>query len=241
MRSNMMDDEYENVLITPDASPLTSPKNRFTKKQTIGGRYHDRSKEFGKQGTSMRNLAAKKKGDDGSPFEEVVMEDMTEEQYRAIASRFSDIEPVRISTLTERIKVDQHPLAGSPTIKASILQWVSTFKYLPFFPPTMSDLVTSGALYMIMEEIEPDFFPELSVDTLPKGEEMKQLSHTRLRKVYRKMLDGMETWFHQNGDKDTVKKTFKRELIDLQRLYEYQDLNEILIIIEFVMVIVVRG
>ena len=52
----------------------------------------------------------------------------------------------------------------------------------------------------------------------------------------------MELWFAQNEDKEEqVKKIFKKELVDLNRLIEYQDINEVLILTEFMMVIVVKG
>ena len=52
----------------------------------------------------------------------------------------------------------------------------------------------------------------------------------------------MELWFSHNQEKDDhMKKVFKKDLINLGRLIEYQDINEVLIVLEFVMVIVVRG
>ena len=86
-------------------------------------------------------------------------------------ARLSKMDMVRMSTLSERIRVDQHPLAQSSTIRASVIDWVATFKKLPQFPATVSELVTSGTFYMIMEEIEPDYFNELSYDVLPKNNE----------------------------------------------------------------------
>ena len=100
-----------------------------------------------------------------------------------------------MSTLSERIHVDQHPLASSPTIRASIIDWISTFKNLPQFPATISEFVSSGTLYMIMEEIEPDYFQELQYSILPKNEGCGTISDNKLKKIYSHMVSQMELWF----------------------------------------------
>lgn len=74
----------------------------------------------------------------------------------------------RYSTLTERLQVNAHPYAQHPTIKNSIIDWVQTFKTLPDKPETVTDFINSGALYFIMEEIEPEYFPELPYTIINK-------------------------------------------------------------------------
>ena len=97
---------------------------------------------------------------------------------------------------------------------------------------------------MIMEEIEPRYFEELPYNVLPKNNDdiLNQLTHNELKKIYHHMFLQMELWFSHNQEKDDhMKKVFKKDLINLGRLIEYQDINEVLIVLEFVMVIVVRG
>ena len=62
--------------------------------------------------------------------------------------------------LSEKIAVNHHPLANSETMKNSLIDWVATFKTLPKFPATIAEFVTSGTLYMIMEEIDPNTFKQ---------------------------------------------------------------------------------
>ena len=94
---------------------------------------------------------------------------------------------------------------------------------------------------MIMEEIEPDYFKELSFNILPKNESKSVLNDFDLKKIYRHMVLQMELWFLQNdGDKE-VKNSFRKDMVDLKKLVEVQDINELLIILEFVMIIVAKG
>ena len=72
------------------------------------------------------------------------------------------------SVLSERVRANQHPFANSATIKNSLIDWITTFKKLPRFPATTTEFVTSGALYFIMEEIEPDYFTEFDYSVLNK-------------------------------------------------------------------------
>lgn len=76
---------------------------------------------------------------------------------------------MRQSTLSELITINhQHPLADSPTIKNSMIDWVSSFKNLPRYPATVSEFITSGTLYFIMEEIDAELFKEFPYKTLNK-------------------------------------------------------------------------
>ena len=63
--------------------------------------------------------------------------------------------------MSEHIQVNAHPFADSPTIKNSLIDWISTFKSLPRYPANVSEFITSGSLYYIMEEIDAEYFPEL--------------------------------------------------------------------------------
>ena len=94
---------------------------------------------------------------------------------------------------------------------------------------------------MIMEEIEPEYFNELKYEVLPKSEGTHVLPDLRLKKIYGHLVCQMELWFQQNTDEEIVKKNFRRDLVDLTRMIEYQDINELLILREFIMVIVVKG
>ena len=67
-------------------------------------------------------------------------------------------QPFRTSTLSEQLRINQHPHADSQTVKNSIIDWVATFKNLPRYPGNIRDFISSGSLYFIMEEIDPQYF-----------------------------------------------------------------------------------
>ena len=47
------------------------------------------------------------------------------------------------------------------------------------------------------------------------------LTHREQRRIYKHMVVQMERWFQDNQEHDnSVRKVFKQELIDLNRLYE---------------------
>lgn len=60
--------------------------------------------------------------------------------------------------------------------------------------------MTSGALYFIMEEIEPEYFSEFPYKILNKQEAKSQQDPDTLRQVYKHMLQQMELWFEAHGD-----------------------------------------
>ena len=64
----------------------------------------------------------------------------------------------RNSLLSEKVAFNHHPLATRESMRHSLIDWVATFQTLPKFPSNISEFVTSGTLYMIMEEIEPTYF-----------------------------------------------------------------------------------
>ena len=56
------------------------------------------------------------------------------------------------------------------------------------------------------------------------------------------MLNQMQVWFQDKADE--MKETniqFQANTINLQRLYSEQDMNEVLVLAEYIMVIVVQG
>ena len=85
--------------------------------------------------------------------------------------------------------MNHHPLANNETIKNSIIDWVTTFKTLPKFPVNLSEFVTSGTLYMILEEIEPTYFEQFPYTDLPKNEAKSVLEEQKLKKIYKHMLN----------------------------------------------------
>lgn len=215
-----MDGDFDNVLLTPDDSPVNSPKGTLGEKES-GGRYVHMAQQYEAVHRSQKaNIT--EKGKEEMNFPPIVKIDLNEEDRMKMSQtmRLKKNQGVRASTLTERIHVDQHPLASSQTIKSSVIDWVATFQNLPKFPATISEFITSGTLYMIMEEIEPEYFKELSYSLLPKQEGRAVLSDFDLRKIYKHMMLQMELWFLQNGQ-DTVKKNFRKELVDVNRLIDY--------------------
>lgn len=90
--------------------------------------------------------------------------------------------------MSEKVISKQHPLANSTTIKNSLIDWITTFKNLPSIPATTSEFVTSGALYFIMEEIEPEYFTEFPYTILNKQEAKSVQDREILRQVYKHMV-----------------------------------------------------
>ena len=117
--------------------------------------------------------------------------------------------------------VNAHPFADSATIKHSIIDWVTTFKNLPRYPATITEFVTSGTLYFIMEEIEPEYFPELPYTTLNKKEAKMDQDPKVLKKVYKHMLQQMELWFNAHSEASNEMRPFKPDRIDLLKLVQH--------------------
>ena len=89
---------------------------------------------------------------------------------------------------------------------------------MPRYPATISDFVTSGALYFIMEEIDAEYFSELPYSTLNKKDAKQQQEPKVLKKVYKHMLQQMELWFNAHSDASNEMRPFKPERIDLVKL-----------------------
>lgn len=157
---------------------------------------------------------------------------------------------LRLSTLTENVTLNHHKMTESVTVKHSIIDWVSTFKNLPRYPATIEEFITSGALYIIMEEIDGSYFKAFPSTTLPKNPMKSRLESTQLKKIYKHMLLQIELWFSDGADSDSAAEDpsrrqnsgafFKPEQINLQRLIELQDVTELLCLLEFVLQIVVQ-
>ena len=117
-------------------------------------------------------------------------------------------------------RVNAHPMADSPTIKNSLIDWIATFKTLPRYPATVSELITSGTLYFIMEEIEPQYFEQLPYKILNKEEAKSRQEPKTLKKVYKHMLQQMELWFEANKEPDQLGREFRQDIIDMKKLIE---------------------
>lgn len=102
--------------------------------------------------------------------------------------------------LTEKVAINHHPLASSATMKNSLIDWVATFQTLPKFPANIPEFVTSGTLYMIMEEIEPTYFKQFPYSVLPKNEAKSVLEESALKKIYKHMVQKMQDWFQEKHD-----------------------------------------
>ena len=119
-------------------------------------------------------------------------------------------------------RINAHPMADSPTIKNSLIDWISTFKTLPRYPASISELITSGTLYFIMEEIDPEYFQQLPYKVLNKQEAKSRQENKTLKKVYKHMLDQMELWFeaHNESGNAAPNREFRPAIIDLKKLIE---------------------
>lgn len=136
--------------------------------------------------------------------------------------------------------MNTHPLAGSPTIKNSLIDWVTTFKNLPHNPGNTTEFITSGALYYIMEEIDPEYFEEWPYSVLNKQDLRAKQDPKVLRKVYKHMLEQMELWYEANSEAVRDMRPFRPDQIDLRKLVEQQDINQLLVVIEFILCIVLK-
>ena len=93
-----------------------------------------------------------------------------------------------------------------------------------------------------MEEIEPAYFKPFPYSVIPKNAPKEVLEKQVLKKIYKHMLNQMQVWFQDKADE--MKETniqFQANTINLQRLYSEQDMNEVLVLAEYIMVIVVQG
>ena len=124
-----------------------------------------------------------------------------EERKRAV-SRFSNLSE------QVQVRIQYHALADSPTIKNSLTDWIATFRNLPRYPANISEFITSGSLYFIMEEIEPEYFKEFPNKTINKQEARTQQDRKTLQKVYKHMLSQMELWFSANQESRLGQRTF---------------------------------
>jgi len=91
-----------------------------------------------------------------------------------------------------------------------------------------------------MEEIDEEFFKAFPFKTLNEQEARPRQDQKTLKKVYKHMLSQMELWFNHYSDSSTGMRLFKPEIIDLKKLIEFQDINELLVLIEFVLCIVLK-
>ena len=54
------------------------------------------------------------------------------------------------------------------------------------------------------------------------------------------MVSQMELWFNSNVEAASGMKQFKPEVIDLKKLIEHQDINEVLVLTEFILCIILK-
>ena len=54
------------------------------------------------------------------------------------------------------------------------------------------------------------------------------------------MLDQMEIWFQQHGDASNSMRAFKPSMIDVRKLIEQQDINQLLVLVEFILCILLK-
>lgn len=192
---NMANGDSFNMVMTPEASP----ERDANAEREVGGGFNQMAQRNEAASRSVRIVQMERHHSDlhGDPpaievelvsqFGDMHKGGMGEESKRS--NRF------RQSTLTERHMIGAHPLATSPSIKNSLIDWVTTFKNLPHIPGTTSEFITSGALYYIMEEIDPEYFPELPYSQLDKKDLRANHDIKVLRKVYKHMLEQMDLWF----------------------------------------------
>jgi len=229
------DDSFE-TNGTPEDSPERPTPNVA---REMGGRFNHMAQREEAVTRSVRYLQMDRHMSDmakhGQP--RVVEIDLTEEE------RIKRKHKLLQSTQSERQTVIKtHPFADSPTIKNSLVEWIATFKNLPRNPGTVSEFISSGALYFIMEEIEPDYFQEFPYSVISKKDASSQQDPKVLKKVYKHMLVQMELWFENRADNaKKASTTFRPDLVNLKKLIEQKDINELLVLVEFILVIVLHG
>lgn len=90
-----------------------------------------------------------------------------------------------------------------------------------------------------MMEIDPHMFPPLQKNLLSKDPNCLTLDSARLRAIYKELLQRMEKWFELKVSDDDPNQ-FDVEVIKLKRLLDFQDMNELLVLIEFILDILMR-
>ena len=210
-------DNSMNMVETPEDSPermRESERMEEAADKEMGGRFNHMAQNYEALSRSVHQLKMDRHNSDMMSGQPKVVEIELGYEERKRNNRF------RQSTLSEHLRINQHPLADSPTIKNSLTDWISTFKNLPRYPANISEFVTSGSLYFIMEEIESDFFKEFPYKDLNKQEAKSKQEPKTLKKVYKHMLSQMELWFNANNDASNSMRVFKTDIIDLKRLIE---------------------
>jgi signal transduction histidine kinase len=86
-------------------------------------------------------------------------------------------------------------------------------------------------------EIDPVMFPSLSTHLLQP--DTHNIEIARLREIYQEMLKMMERWFRTFLPDDEDR--FELEVINVKRLLDRADPNELLILFEFICVIAMRS
>lgn len=132
-----------------------------------------------------------------------------------------------------------HPLVENLTIKDSLLEWIGTFDTIERKPKSIFEMIRSATLYHVLEEIDPDIFPPLPAKLLGSDPNLLTVDTVRNRAIYKEMFKQMEKWFRKRLNDDD--KLFDLEIINIKRLVEQQDFNELLHLFDFIFVIVMRG
>lgn len=131
-----------------------------------------------------------------------------------------------------------HPLSDYKEMGNSILAWVDKFDSLYFHPKTLDELVYSFTLYTMMSEMDPVSFPMLSPKLLKIDQKNLRKDTHQLKEIYNKMLVQLELWFATNMENETI---FDSEMISLKRLLGRNDRSELFFLIEFILIVAVKG
>lgn len=91
-----------------------------------------------------------------------------------------------------------HALADSPTIQASLLEWICTFETIHKHPQDIVEMIRSATLYQALMEIDPLMFPPLPTKLLSVDPNCLTLDSGRLRAIYKELLERMEKWYRTN-------------------------------------------
>ena len=102
----------------------------------------------------------------------------------------------------------------------------------------MDELIYSFALYSMLTEIDSTYFPALDPKLLKLDWKTLRKDPCKLTDVYNLLLTNLESWFSIKMEQETI---FDSEMISVKRLLRKGDQNELLFLIEFILIVAVKG
>lgn len=106
------------------------------------------------------------------------------------------------------------------------------------YPTNLDELVNSFTLYQMMTEMDATFFPMLPPQLLKLDSASLRKDKGKLKEVYDRLLSNLENWFSAKMENEI---NFDSEQISLKRLFNKNDTSELLFLLEYILIVAVKG